>query len=257
MAKKTDKPLVNPFADAPVMAPIIKAAKSKAKKREEVEIGPMLDKLAAFKVVETMLEAEAKLLRKQVDEITEHEFISQMIESGKKPESFIGVGERAQAMCGFSKKASNVALSAEIIERFDALQIPYEKDVKVPARLVINPDLDQALLQHLAELVKKDPRFKGETVVMMQVEEVKYVVSEDTIATLAGKSEEVVSELFRSVGTLTVSKFKFDDAEITSKHGDVTMPTEDAKAVAISLLQDMGVLPKPEVVELKRKAKKA
>ena len=258
MAKKSVPTLVavdpsNPFGNV-AEAPKITKSKSKAKQRDTVDLGDKLDRLAAFKVIEKLLEGEAKLLQADVKDTVVGIFAEQAHETGKKPESFVGMGERAAASCELRRRGSNMPLTPEVAAELDALKIPYDKAVRVPERFVINPAIDQATLMHLASIVKSDPLLKDKNVVMKQAEESSSVVSDATIDALCkSTSVETCKMLLEKVATFAIGKFQFDGAAIEA---DKTV-TESAKAIAIGLLQQMGVLPTPEVIEVAAKKRKA
>lgn len=240
----------NPFgivAEAPKTA----KPKAKGKEREQVELGSKLDKLAAFKVIEKLLEDEGKLIQNEVKEEVITLFAEKAHESGKKPESFVGLGERAQASCELRRRGSNMPISPEVADELTQLGIPFEKNIKVPERFVINPALDQETLMHLGKLVQNDPLLKGKNVVMKQAEEHTQVVSEETIEALAkNTSVETCKMLLEKVATFAIGKFNFDGCAI--EDGDKHV-TENAKAIAISLLQEMGVLPQAAIIEKSKK----
>jgi hypothetical protein len=240
----------NPFATAPE-APKLSKPKGKGKERTSIDLGADLDKLAAFKVLEKLLEGEGKMIQAQVRDQVISLFAEQAKESGKKPESFVGTGERSIASCELRRRGSNMPLTPEVAEELKQLDIPVEKSVKVPERFIISPDLDQATLEHLAKVVASDPKLKGKTVVMRQAEEYTYVVSEATIDGLATKaSVETCKLLLEKVATFAIGKFQFDGVGIEGADKQVT---PEAKAIALSLLQDMGVLPAAEVVVAAKK----
>lgn len=246
-------PKLNPFEDAPVIAKTNSPSKKKGKERPCVELGDKLDKLAAFKVLEKLLENEAAILNAEVREEVIGKFASDAHEIGRKPDSFVGVGSRSRASCEIRKRGSNMPLSPEVVEQLEQLGIPYSKQVKVEERFVLNPALDQATLGYLAEVIKKDPKLKGKQIIMKQNEEYINTVSDDTIDQMAKKvSVDTMRVLLEKVATFAIGKYSFDGNNI--EDGDKQVTTE-AKSIALSILQEMGVLPAPApAVDKKKKA---
>ena len=199
-----------------------------------------------------MIEGEAGILEAECRDIVIDEFVDQAMESGKKPDSFVGVGIRATTSCEIRRRGSNQPLSAEVLALMDEHKIPYDKKEKVPARFVINPDLDQATLQKLAQLLETHKDFKNEVVVMQQEEEFDCVVSDATIEAVAQlEDRDLCRGLMERIATFAIGKHQFDGASIVAD--DAVTP--QSKAIAIAMLQDIGVLPKPEIVESVRKRK--
>jgi hypothetical protein len=245
-AVQAEPRMFNPFASAPKVAPVSTPAKKGAKAREEVEIDGM-DKLAAFKVLEKTLENEAGLIEQAVrDEVIE-EYVSSMVETGKKPDSFVGIGDISSASCEIRRRGSNMPISPETAQALTERGIPVDKKVRVPERLVLNPEMSQEHLIRLAELVKKDPVLSKETVVMAQAEEFSYVTSESTLDMLAKtKDAGLIRQFLSQLATFAVGKFKIEGVEIESSEKNaegekIKSVTPAAKAKAIEILKKMGI----------------
>lgn len=241
---------INPFASAPEAPKVAKPSKAK-RERVAVELGDKLDRLAAFKVFHKLIDGEAKILEAEVREDVIARFAETACSTKSRPESFIGTGERATASCEIRRRGSNMPISDEVRADLDHLGIPYDTLDKVPERFIINPEIDQDTLAHLAKIVQTDPKLKGKTIVMKQSQEATHVVSEATIDGLASvTTPETCKALLEKVATFAIGKFNFDGAAIEGGDKNVT---PEAKAIALSLLQEMGVLPSPEIVKVAAK----
>lgn len=232
----------NPFADAETLATVASPKKSSSKNRDEVEIDG-LDKLAAFKVLEKVLESEASLVEAAVRSEVVEKYIEGMMESGRKPDSFLGTGDTSSASCEIRRRGSNMPLDDDTVKSLTAKGIPVDKKVKVPQRYVLNPEASQDALVKLAALVKKDPELSN--IIKIQPEEYSFVTNEATIEMLAkSQDRQLISDMVERVATFAVGKFKIDGAEIEQKSDGAKSVTPAAKAQAIAILQKMGVLPK-------------
>lgn len=244
---------IDPFASAKSVGSTNKP-KSRAKERSSQELGDDLDQLAAFEVLEKLLKGEKGALRERVDEKVIEIFAQEAAALGKKPDSFDGVGARAVASCQIAKKAVSSRLTPEIADELRSLNIPVGKRVFVESRLVLNPNLDQATLAHLAKLIQTDPKLKGQDIVMRQEEESYETVDEGTLDALAKQDIETIRRLLPEVANFSVCKYRFDGQAIEGDKDSGQAVTPDAKANAIAILQDMGVLPAPAVVASKKRA---
>lgn len=240
----------DPFGAVPTTAPISPTKKGKGKEREAVEI-ENLDTLASFKVLEKVLEQEAGLIEANVRQLVIDRYVEAMAENGKKPDSFVGVGEHSSASCEIRRRGSNMPLDEETALALQGRGISVEKKVKVPSRFVINPEIPQDALQRLAELVKTDPVLSQHTVVMKQPEEYTWTTSETTLDALAQtKDAEFILDQLERLATFAVGKFKIDGVDIEAATGQtdeeghkIKAVTPGAKARAIKHLTRIGVLP--------------
>lgn len=244
----------NPFASAPKLEPTSSKPKAKGKKaRDEFEI-ENLDKDAAFSVLEAVLKAEGDLVHEQVRQDSIEHYVDLMIEQGKKPDSWVGVGEFASASCEIRRRGSNMPIDEETAMALQSKGIPVDKKVRVPERLVLNPEFQndpskQHLLQRLADIVAKDPVLSKETIVLNQPEEFSYITSEASLDVLAKTGDRgLIRQFVERLATFAVGKYKFDGMPIESSEktgdGKVKSVTPEAKAKAIEILQKIGVLPR-------------
>lgn len=249
---KAEKPaqaeprMFNPFANAPKLAPTAPPKKS-GKVRSEVPISNM-DKLSAFETLAEVLENEAGMVRAGVKDEVIEEYVDQMIDLGKKPDSFVGVGSISSASCEIRKRGSNMPISPETAQALSDRGIPIDKKVKVPARLVLNPEMSQENLMRLAELVAKDSVLSKEQVVFEQPEEFSFVTSDSTIDMIAKSGDrEFIRGFVEQIAVFAIGKFKLGGQDITQtiKNDDGSKTksvTPEAKRIAVDLLKKMGVL---------------
>ena len=248
MKKQTSTP-VNIFASAPVVG---KPSKKKGD-REEFDLGDNLDLLASFAVLEKLLKSEAELVKAGIKEAVITHFADEGKAHAKKPDSFVGVGDRSTASCELRRNGSNRPLTPDVLELLDKYGVEYGENEIIPARFVFNPDLDQVTLEHLSKIITTDPVLKDKNIVMRQEEKKTYIVEDKTLDQVAKLPVADQKLLLEKVATIAIGKFTLDDAKIE----DNKTVTVDAKATAISILQGIGVLPKPEVVATKQRTKKA
>lgn len=237
----------NPFASAPKLEKVA-PPKAKGKTRDEVELEG-LDILAAFEVIEKVLEQEMGMIKSQVrQEVVDH-YVTLMTNLGKKPDSFVGIGENSSASCEIRRRGSNMPMAPETAELLSQRGVSVSKNVKVPRRLVLNPDLPQEMLMKLAQIVQSDPELSKHHVVAEQEEEFSFCASETTLDELAAtKDQEFIRSVVEQTATFAVGKFKLEGIEIESKSkdGDKTSKavTPTAKSAALAILQKIGVFPK-------------
>jgi len=251
------KSAIDLFNNAPTVEKVEKKKAGK-KEREEVEIDE-LDKLASFKILEKVLEEESSGLQARVRQTVIDFFAERMAETGSKPDSFVGVGEYAHASCEMRRRGSNMPLDPETVERLinAGLESCINRNVKVPERLILNPNLPQESLVRLAELVKSDAQLKNEVVVMRQEEEFNFSVSESGLDMIAkSRDGELILSVLEKMATFAIGKFKIDGESIEQGKDDDKCITPNAKKRAIEALISFGVLPQPEVVTVKKKASK-
>lgn len=228
-AAQTPAAPVNPFLDAPKVATVTSIdAKKKGKRRDEVEIEG-LKKVAALKMVADSIKNEADLRAEQVKaQVVEH-YVDLMVESGRKPDSFVGVEDNASASCEIRKRGSNLSISEETAQKLVAVGVSVEKKVKVEQRLVLNPNLGNDELVKIKKVLDSNAETKNMQIVMVQPEEFTYVTTDTTLDELAAlRKRELIAELVEAVATFAVGKYKIDSA--------------DPKADALAILKQLGVL---------------
>lgn len=243
MAKKSSAAaVVNPFAVVPPLAPVVKIDK---KEKKEIEIEGM-ELLAALQVLIKSIEGETELLQKAVKEKAIENFISQMLKTGKKPDSYLGVEAIAQASCEIRKRGSNLAVSEDAAKKLAEHGIMLEKKVNIPARYVFNPNLTQEQLMAVGEVLATNPKLRSievmveengkvvkkplaDEIVKLQPEEAYYATSDSTLDQLAATQNELlIRATVESAAVFAVGKFKLDCA--------------DPKAKAIEIAKKKGVL---------------
>lgn len=234
------------FTNAP-LAPAPPAPKAVRKKdREEVEFSEDIDNLAALKIVAKALTGVAEVIEDEQKTEAYRLMAERMIAHRMKPEAFIAVGPRSTAYVTLSKKGSNSALDPDTLAKLAEIDVPVDHVVKIPGRLVINPDVlaDQELLGELATTLAANPRFAN--VIMQQEEQAIDTVGEDTIPALARvvpNDVDRAAALLRRVSTISIGKFKIDDDK------DPTRLIEKSLEIisGARLLTGMTVAPNGEV----------
>lgn len=233
MARKTtatqSAPAANPFLDAPKVATVHSIdSKKKGKQRDEVEIEG-LKKVAALKLVADQIKNEADMRAEEVKAKAIEHYVDLMVETGRKPESFVGVEDNASASCEIRKRGSNLSISEETAQKLVASGVSVEKKIKVEQRLVINPNLGNDELVKIKKVLDSNAETKNMQIVMVQPEEFTYVTTENTIDELAStRQRELIAELVEAVASFAVGKYKIDSA--------------DPKADALAIIKQLGFL---------------
>jgi len=189
------------------------------KEREEVDLGPDLDYLAALMVCGKAIAETAEQMQNALKHRVLDRFAGTMNQTKKRPESFVGSSGRATASCELRRASSASKLTEETVERLTRLGVPCDRKETVPARLVLNPAivLDQRVLGIVAETLRNEPRLDGVTVVMKQEAEFYHAVAEDTIEVLASKAQDDNSlelrQLLEKVATVVIGKFALKNTQ--------------------------------------------
>ena len=206
------------FGRVPALPATTKASKAK-RQREEVDLGPGLDYLAALMVCGKAITETAEQMQQALKHQVLDRFAVTMQETGKRPESFVGTSGRATASCELRRASPASKLSEDTVQRLATLDIPYGRKETVAARLVINPAIvsDQDILRIVAEALRNEPRLKDVTVVMKQEAEFYHVVAEDTLDRLATTAQDAnlleIRELLEKVSTVAIGKFALKNTE--------------------------------------------
>jgi hypothetical protein len=254
MAKKIQvaaahAPVANVFDNAPVVATKpLKVGKSQERMRIVLSSKDKLDKFAAICVVMKSLEGEAKVIESEVKDEVRTIFAKQAILYKKHPDSFVGVGDRATASCELRRRGSNMPITADLVAILEENNIPVGKNEKVPERFVFNPDLDQADLVYIGQLLAADPKLRGKQIVMKQQEQSTFVVTEDSLTQLALCGDEsFIASMYEKLCTTAVGKFALDNEAIEQNK----CVTPDAKAAALATCVEMGLFPSLATVAAK------
>lgn len=211
--------LFNSAPKIPVSAPKGKVAKV----REIVELGTDLDELAAASVLADVLTDSAEVLKTAIKTKIREEYAKRMVQTGVKPETFLGAGPRSEAYCQLQKRSTRSPLDPDTCADLDAKGIPYGTEEKVPERFVINPEVlaNPAHLQALAEAVANCEKLKGVDVVLKQEAEQTYVTNDDTLPAVARYAQsdgsiETATQLLNTVASISVGKYKIDGMKESS-----------------------------------------
>ena len=212
------------FAAAKVVAaPVEKEKKAKDEKRE-VELGDSLDTVAAISALTDTLESIKKTMDAQLKDRMTVEFVEEAIKTGRKPESFRGVGIESSASCEIRKRSSRSVLKPEEVVILNRLGIKIEKKVTkeaIEAHYFFNPKAfdDPKLVQEISDRLGDLTTSDGEGLIMKQ--EGRAAVESDVVDTdvlnEAAKSITDVTDLttvYKIVSTNALGKFKLDDPSL-------------------------------------------
>lgn len=221
-------------------APVIDTPKPKAGGKKARLLIPFegFDVVAALGVVEKALKAVSKQLTAEIKDSVVGTFIEQMIEGEAKPDSFTAQGATATGLCSLRKRGSNLAVTEETAKKLLASGIHLDTVEKVPARLVINPEIleNQEIIGAVAEAIKGHPKLEGVTVIMQQEAETHFAVSEETLPQLSRRSQEFASsdlrEILGNVSVVSVGRFEIQGCEDSGAQ----------KRKAIEILEEAGIL---------------
>ena len=175
------------------------------------------DLIAALGIVEKAIKSVSTQMKGAVKELATDEFVTQILATGTKPDSFIARGELATGMVSLRKRGTTSRLDDETALRLIEKGIHVDEVEAVPERLVINPAIlkDQKIITAVAEAIKNHPKLKDVTVIMKQTAEKHYAVSEQTIPQLAqaAEKEEDLREILGKVAVVSVGRFVLEDCK--------------------------------------------
>lgn len=196
---------------------VIPAAKVKGKKkteRDEHQLGEDLDFLAALSIVADALTSQAELIKEDLKKRGAALMAEAMLATKKKPEAFIGTGPRSTSYVGYRRKGSNQALDSDLVTLFEEKGISFDKNEKVPARLILNPDVlaNPEQFAAIVEAITTHPKLQGVPVVQQQAAEFIYTTAETTMDDIAraGFPADELKTLLPRVGGVTVGKYQVD-----------------------------------------------
>lgn len=199
---------------AVTIIPAAKPKKKGSKERDEHPFGEDMDYCAALSIVADALVNQAELIKEELKRRGGAIMAADMARTTKKPEAFIGTGPRSSAYVGFRRKGSNSALDSDIVATLQGKQVRIEKQEKVPARLVLNPDVleNQEQLAAIAEAITTHPKLQGVPVILRQDAEFYYSTGELTMDDIAsaGFTVDELKDMLPRVGSVTVGKFQID-----------------------------------------------
>jgi len=219
--------------------------------RDEISFGADLDRLAAFKVLIDALEGPAKQLQEQLRLKGYEVYADRAHAAGSHPSSFLATGDVATASVEMRRRGSNMPINdLEVKEELAKLGIPLQENVKVPERFVFNAELlqDEKIRNAISQAFGSHPALApiADQLIQKQDKEFNWVTTEMTLEVAAQKlTEDDYARLVPYLSTLAIGKFHLNGAAIASKvKGEDSVITPEAKAIAIDMLQKMGVLPK-------------
>lgn len=243
--------VVDVFAEVDVLDKVNKTSKSKAKDRDEISIGADLDRLAAFEVLMDSIAGCAKQLKEELVSRGYKIYADRAHDTKEHPESFVGTGEVSAA--SFEMRRAGWKLAEEVVKMCREHNLSVIEEVIVPERYVFNSELlaDPDIRKAVGEAISSHPKLKDQKLIQKQAQEVVYKTSKEILEQAAAKlSVEEYMTVVPKITSFAVGKFKLGGQAVTVGRGDEAQVTPDAKAMAVEMLQDMGVLP-----ESRRKGK--
>ena len=239
------------FGTAPSAAPTTKTGGGGGGGRDQIAFGADLDRLAAFKVLIDALEGPAKQLQEQL-RIKSYELYATRAKGyGKHPSSFLATGKKSTASVEMRRRGSNMPINdPEVKNELTKFGIPLQENVKVLERFVFNAEFlqDEKIRNAISAAFSSHPTLApiASQIIQKQEKEFNWVTTEMTLEVAAQKlTEDDYARLVPYLSTLAIGKFHINGAPIVSKiKGEESVVTPEAKAIAIEMLQEMGVLPK-------------
>jgi hypothetical protein len=211
LKKQRRKVMSNLFAQAAVVKEE-KITKKKGEK-ERVEIGTDLDMVAGIKAFQDQLKGVYDVYYQKVTEKMREHFVDEAVKTGRRPDSFRGIGGFSEASCELRTRSERSALSPAEVAVLTDNKIPVDKVSiveEIPERFFFNPDLilSELLTQKISEALEGIPELKGRTIIMKQEKrapEYKMVVAEGSFDEIAKiKDKEVVGQLMEIIGTTAI-----------------------------------------------------
>ncbi len=209
MAKNT---VIDLFAAS---APIIAAKSASNKEKVTVALND-LEMLASIKVVIQSISSLAEEIESNVKFQVRDHFVKELIETERRPESFIGLEGDIEASCTLARKASSYDLGDETIALLEANKISYENKYEVEERFVFNPEAlkDEKIAKALNEMIQKHPDLKDKNIVVRQPAIIKRVPTDNTILDIGKiKDVELATMLLKVVTNVSVGKFQGLDTQ--------------------------------------------
>jgi len=238
------------FGSAPTAQPVFPTKKSGSSEREVVALGANLDQLAAVKVLISALEGVGGQLEGEMKERAYGIYAQKAISSKKHPSSFVGAGDIATASVEMRRRGSNMPINdTDVINSLKELGVPLTKHVKIPERFTFNNEMlqQEAIRKAISEAFMSHPVLKGiaPQLIVKQEEEFSWTTTDSTLQMAAEKLDiQSYQQFVPYLSTLAIGKFQLNGEAITAgEKGEEKQVTQTAKATAIGMLQDMGVLP--------------
>jgi len=250
MKKQAKASSANLFSGAGKAPDIFKVKKSNKKEREEIDFGDELDELAAIEVLIDSLEGIGKQLKAEMGELAYEAYADRAFEHKKHPSSFVALGEVATASVEMRRRGANMPIvDPEVLKDLNKLKIPLQKNVKIPERYVLNQELIQKeeIRNAISEALSSHPKLKNIVgdLIQLQGEEYTYCTNETTLEIAAQKlTKEQYVQYIPFLSTLAIGKFHLNGEAITEGKKEDKVVTNEAKSLAIKMLQERGILPK-------------
>jgi hypothetical protein len=196
-------------------ATVVKEEKITKKKgeKERVEIGTDLDMVAGIKAFQDQLKGVYEVYYQKVTEKMREHFVDEAVKTGRRPESFRGIGAVSEASCELRTRSTTSALSPAEVAVLKDNNISVDKVPvveEIPERFFFNPALilDDKLAQKISDALESIPELKGKEIIMRQearAPEFKMVVAEGSFDSVAQiKDVAVVKQLMEIIGTTAI-----------------------------------------------------
>jgi hypothetical protein len=246
------------FQEAKSLSPMVPVTTSKVK--DTIEFGESLDRLAAITVMQEALKDLGNQLDREIKDRAMSVFANKALETKSHTSSLAGQGNQTSASIEMRKRASNQPIPGNVLEQLRTHGIPFEKKVTVSERFVFNSDLlaNEDIRRAISEAFVAHPTLKplADSLIKKQPEEYHWSTSADSLQKAAENlSREDYLSLVPSISSLAVCKILLDGEETKEGKGDDRTVTPKAKAIAISMLQEMGVFPAAAAVAATKKKK--
>jgi hypothetical protein len=236
-------PVPDLFAGAKAADSTMFKVKSK-KERDEVPFGDDLDRLGAVEVLIDALSGLGEQLKGQLKERAMETYADRAMATKSHPSSFLATGKHATASVEMRRRASNHGIDPTVVDVLVQSDVSIAKNIRVPERWVFNHGLLQQaeIRQAISEAFSTHPKLSAiaGTLIEHQAEEYQWSTTEMTLQDAAAKlSKDAYTQLVPFLSSVAIGKWHLD-GEQTKVKSEVT---PGAKAKAIELLQEMGVLP--------------
>lgn len=190
--------MANRFTAAAAIPAVEKKA-GKREKGERVATPGLLDYTMVCTLIDNLTAVKAAMAEPIKEQIVSY-FKQQGARLMAPPDSYKGYEGAAEASLQLRRRASSSPLTEEQAAELRAACIEVGEEVVTPKQYVFNPAYmnDRALLEKISKAldgVKGVP----DDLILLQEERKKYVVTEDTIATLFRKKAAVIDKFIETV----------------------------------------------------------
>jgi len=215
---------------------VVKKPKAKPKKiRKTHNFDKPFDTFIALTLMKNVIEEERSKLARKFKGAAFEIFMDQMATTGEKPESFTAKGDEGTALYSLKLRS---AISDELAEKLEKLNIPYTTHEIAADGLMLNPDImwDQELLEKMAKALKNvkelEPYFS--TIFLSQEPTYSYALTAETISHVLENvtNTKQRTALIKALTSLAMSQPKLNGG---------TEESEEVVQRALQLLSEKGV----------------